>query len=158
MKNFTQFENTGYTLVPNGVLKEKNLSLKALGVYFLIVSLPDNWNFSVKGLCSLCSDGKASAATAVTELEKAGFIKRTGMAHRNGKYASGDWIISDGSSDNIVLTENQLTEIQLTENQLTENRQQLNTKQINTNQTITKQTSNDSCKLFAARGVGQRVF
>ncbi|MBR6004929.1 MAG: helix-turn-helix domain-containing protein, partial [Clostridia bacterium] len=139
--NFTQGEKDGFVYIPKGVLKSKNISLKALGVYFLICSLPDDWNFSVKGLCTLCSDGKASVASAVTELEKAGFIKRTGMAHHDGKYATGDWIIRDKSKSesNAVekpnaekqLTENQFTENQPTENQLTEKQPQLNNKQLN---------------------------
>ena len=62
-------------------------------------------------------------------------------------------LIADSPAD-----ENTVIENQDFEKQFIENHQQLNTKQINTNQTITKQTSNDSCKLFAARGVGQRVF
>ena len=146
MKNtdFTQVDKDGFVCIPKGVLKSKNISLKALGVYFLICSLPDDWNFSVKGLCTLCSDGKASVASAVTELEKAGFIKRTGMAHHDGKYATGDWIIRDEnkSESNVVEkpnAENQFTENQPTENQLTENRPQLSNKQPNNKKLTIKQ-------------------
>ncbi|MBR5721000.1 MAG: helix-turn-helix domain-containing protein, partial [Clostridia bacterium] len=94
-KDYTNIEKTGYTLVPNGILEEKNLSLKALGVYFLICSLPDEWNFSVKGLCTLCSDGYGSVTTAVEELENAGFLHRTTPNGGANRFSDGEWTVRD---------------------------------------------------------------
>ena len=124
MKKLNFTENGNFTMVPNGILRSGKLSAKALGVYFLIVSLPDNWNFSVKGLCTLCSDGKTSIASAVAELEKAGFIKRQGLINRNGKLAAGDWTVC---SD--VKAENAEAEKHMSENLMSENQPQIKTKQ-----------------------------
>ena len=95
MKVFKDTEKTGYTIVPNGILRSRNISLKALGIYYLIVSLPDDWNCSVNGLCTLCSDGKGSMRTAVRELEKAGFLHRIKPSGGVNRFSDGDWIISD---------------------------------------------------------------
>ena len=156
MKKLNFTENGNYTMVPNGILRSGKLSAKALGVYFLIVSLPDNWNFSVKGLCTLCSDGKASIASAVAELEKAGFIKRQGSVYRNGKFTAGDWTVcSDVKAENSE-AEKQMSENLMSENLMSENQPQLNTKQQKTKQTNTKQVKDSSYELYAALGVNNR--
>ena len=158
MKKLNFTENGNFTMVPNGILRSGKLSAKALGVYFLIVSLPDNWNFSVKGLCTLCSDGKASIASAVAELEKAGFIKRQGSVYRNGKFTAGDWTVcSDVKAENSE-AEKQMSEIQVSEKQFSENQPQLNTKQQKTKQTNTKQVKDSSYELYAARENAQPVI
>ena len=156
MKNFKIGETDGFVIVPNAILKGRNLSVKALGVYFLIVSLPDDWNFSVKGLCTLCTDGKASIASAVSELEKVGFIQRPDFVHRDGKYTNTQWNIFDRPFPENQTTEKQQSGIQLTENQLTENqssenRTQQNIKQQNIKQQNIKQHSNTAEKTFRGR-------
>ena len=158
MKKLNFTENGNFTMVPNGILRSGKLSAKALGVYFLIVSLPENWNFSVKGLCTLCSDGKTSIASAVAELEKAGFIKRQGLINRNGKLAAGDWTVcSDVKAENSE-AEKQMSENLMSENLMSENQSQLNTKQQKTKQTNTKQVKDSSYELYAARENAQPVI
>ena len=172
MKKFSSKDKAGFTYVPNGILSGRNLSAKALGVYFLIVSRPDGWHFSVKGLCSLCSDGYASINSAVTELEKAGFIKREGIQHRNGRYAGGDWIIYDTLRKEITGCENQDSENRNTiisgaekqsdekmfvENSFIENSGLLNTEQINTEQTNTEQISLQSKKEMMTEEFKNRI-
>ncbi len=93
MKKTIRTGNTGFTAVPNGILRGKNISLRALGLYYLIFSLPDTWNFSVRGLSTLCADGVRSVRAAVTELEKAGFLKRTGPVHSGGHFSCGEWSV-----------------------------------------------------------------
>ena len=163
MKKLNFTENGNFTMVPNGILRSGKLSAKALGVYFLIVSLPDNRNFSVKGLCTLCSDGKTSIASAVAELEKAGFIKRQGLINRNGKLAAGDWTVcSDVKAENSEaekqMSENLMSENLMSENLMSENQPQLNTKQQKTKQTNTKQVKDSSYELYVARENAQPVI
>ena len=54
-----------YTKMSNYHLKDKNLSLKAKGLFSIILSLPDNWKFSNEGLCSICKEGKMAVDNAV---------------------------------------------------------------------------------------------
>ncbi len=121
MKNYVINEKTGYTVVPNGILRNGNLSIKAYGLYFLLVSLPDDWNFSVKGLRSLCSDGVASIYSAVEELEKSGFLKREGSVQCNGKFSAGKWIINDKSENGSTVIEKPAPENPAPENPAPEN-------------------------------------
>ena len=172
MKNFKSKDKTGFTVVPNGILTGKKLSAKALGVYLLIVSRPEDWRFSVKGLCTLCPDGYASVNSAVTELEKAGYIKREGIQHRNGRYTGGEWFIYDTphkssavgekqesvkQNRNSTHTENQFSEETFKEIPFTENSEQLNIKQINTEQIITEQQSLQSEKEMMTDELKSRI-
>lgn len=67
-----------YTIVSNYFLQDKQLSLKAKGLFALMLSLPDDWDYSIKGLESLCKDGKDSISSALKELETAGYVVRDG--------------------------------------------------------------------------------
>ena len=62
-------KDDNYTKVSNLYLKNENLSLKAKGLFTIILSLPDTWNFSNSGLCSLCKEGKTSVDSAIKELK-----------------------------------------------------------------------------------------
>ena len=66
-----------YTKMSNYHLKDRNLSLKAKGLFSIILSLPDNWHFSNEGLCSLCKEGKMAVDTAIKELKDNGYLKLT---------------------------------------------------------------------------------
>ncbi|MBR3439318.1 MAG: hypothetical protein IKH13_07445 [Clostridia bacterium] len=172
MKHFGKIEETGFTLVPNTIIKEGKLSIKALGLYYLIASRPDNWRFSVKGLCSLCSDGYASVNSAVAELEKAGYIRRESVKHINGRYTAGEWTVYDRPvRDNTVIenqdrekqnaenqrTEKQHSEIQFNENQFAENSKEINIEQINNEQTNTDIISLQSEKEMLTEELKNRI-
>ena len=137
--DFTQGGKDGFVYIPKGVLKSKNISLKALGVYFMIVSLPDDWNFSVKGLCTLCSDGYGSVTTAVEELEKAGFLQRTAPNGGANRFSDGEWTVRDFPDPKKTSRKNPDSKMPCRENQ-----PQLNNKQINNKQPNNKEQSNIS--------------
>lgn len=127
MKEFTMKESAGYTNVSNGILKGKNLSLKALGIYLLMVSRPDNWKFSVKGLETLCTDGRAGISSAVKELEDKGFVKRK-TVYDKGKICGTEYFIYDRP---------------MTEKPLAENPTAVNQSAENMPQTIKEETINE---------------
>ena len=66
-----------YTMVPNTYLRDKTLSLKAKGLMTLIVSLPENWEFSVRGLAEICRECKDTVRAVILELEQAGYLRRS---------------------------------------------------------------------------------
>ncbi|MBQ6265142.1 MAG: helix-turn-helix domain-containing protein [Clostridia bacterium] len=148
MKNFTQGEKDGFVYLPKGVLKSRNISLKALGVYFMIASLPDDWNFSVRGLCALCSDGRDSVISAVRELEQAGFLKRINSYGEKGRFSKCEWNITDSP----------FTAKPFTDNPFTVNQPQINNKQINIKEPNNKQPNNSSYELYAAAQARQRII
>ena len=66
-----------YTTISNYHLQDKNLSNKAKGLLTIMLSLPPNWDMTMKGLVSLSSDGIDAIRTTITELEKNGYLSRT---------------------------------------------------------------------------------
>lgn len=66
----------GYTVMSNYHLRDENLSLKAKGLLSLVLSLPEKWDYSIKGLESICKEGKASVASALKELEEFKYLER----------------------------------------------------------------------------------
>ena len=158
MKKLNFTENGNYTMVPNGILRSGKLSAKALGVYFLIVSLPDNWNFSVKGLCTLCSDGYNAVSSAVRELEEAGFLKRKPKTGENGRFSECEWEIECKPLNENPSTEKPSSDEPSADEPSSENQPQLNTKQQKTKQTNTKQVKDSSYELYAARENAQPVI
>ena len=66
----------GYTNLDNGFLRNEYLSLKARGLLATILSFPDSWQFSIRGLEKILHDGRTAIEGAVKELEQAGHIVR----------------------------------------------------------------------------------
>lgn len=72
-----------YTVMSNHHLKNRELSLKAKGLLSLMLSLPDDWDYTTKGLSHICKDGVDSICACVRELEQNGYLKR--RRNRNSK-------------------------------------------------------------------------
>lgn len=85
-----------FTVVDNYALRDENLSLKARGLLVTMLSLPDNWQFSENGLCSIFKkDGQSSIRSGLKELEEAGYLVRTRTRDSLGRVSSVDWTIYD---------------------------------------------------------------
>lgn len=85
-----------FTVVDNYALRDDNLSLKARGLLVTMLSLPDNWQFSENGLCSIFKkDGQASIRSGLKELEEFGYLVRTRTRDNLGRVSSVDWTIYD---------------------------------------------------------------
>lgn len=67
-------KNKNYTAMSNTHLRDLNLSLKARGLLSTILSLPDNWNYSINGLVSICKENESSVKSGLNELKKAGYM------------------------------------------------------------------------------------
>ena len=67
-------------------LKEENMSLKAKGLLSQMLSLPDNWDYSIMGLTKINKDGLDSIKGALQELEKFGYLQRRRIKDEKGKY------------------------------------------------------------------------
>jgi len=68
-------KNKDYTVMSNTHLKDKRLSLKAIGLLSVVLSLPDGWNYTINGLVGAVKDGKDSVESAIKELKKHGYLK-----------------------------------------------------------------------------------
>ena len=71
-----------YTVMANHHLRNTKLSLKAKGLLSLMLSLPENWDYTTRGLAKICKDGVDSICSAVNELEEHGYnIRRNGVSN-----------------------------------------------------------------------------
>ena len=84
MAVFRVEKTRNYTVMSNYHLRDKSLSLKAKGLLSLMLSLPEEWDYTTKGLAYICKDGVDSIRTAVRELEGAGYIVRQRERHADG--------------------------------------------------------------------------
>lgn len=114
-------KNENYTVMSNYHLSDPRLSLKAVGLLSKMLSLPENWDYTIRGLTCICREGRDAIQGAVSELEEAGYIRRQQRHDENGKFAGNEYVIY----------ESPLTENPSTGKPLTENPPQLNTKSIN---------------------------
>ena len=74
-----------YTVMSNHHLRNTALSLKAKGLLSLMLSLPDNWDYTTKGLAAICKDGIDSICSTVNELERHGYIIRERTRNEKGQ-------------------------------------------------------------------------
>lgn len=84
-----------YTVMSNHHFKNKNLSLRAKGLLSLMLSLPDDWNYTIKGLTALSKDGRDSVIAALKELEKEKYIIRRRLRNARGQVTTTEYIISE---------------------------------------------------------------
>lgn len=82
-----------YTVMSNHHLRNTELSLKAKGLLALMLSLPDNWDYTTKGLARICKDGVDSICAAVRELEERGYVIRERVRGANGQLGSIEYTI-----------------------------------------------------------------
>lgn len=82
-----------YTVMSNHHLRNTELSLKAKGLLSLMLSLPDNWDYTTKGLARICKDGVDSICAAVRELEEHGYVIRERIRGANGQLGSIEYTI-----------------------------------------------------------------
>ena len=95
MAIFRVEKTKNYTVMSNHHLRNQNLSLKAKGLLSIMLSLPDNWKFSTKGLAHICKEGVDAICSAVSELEEHGYITRNRMRSNDGRLGTTEYIIHD---------------------------------------------------------------
>ena len=82
-----------YTVMCNCHLRDQNLSLKAKGLLSMMLSLPDDWNFTAKGLAAICREGVDAIGSGLKELEKTGYIVRRVIRGEHGRITDTEYII-----------------------------------------------------------------
>ena len=77
----------------NHHLRNRELSLKAKGLLSLMLSLPEDWDYTTKGLSCICKDGVDSICATIKELEKAGYVKRRRLRDAQGRLSDLEYTI-----------------------------------------------------------------
>lgn len=146
MAVFRVHKNENYTVLSNYHFKEKGMSLKAKGLLSLMLSLPENWDYSAAGLVTLSKDGKDSVNAALKELEKFGYLRRTQAYDSGGKFRGYNYEIFEQPTDlkaEKPTTGKPFAENPSTEKPTTENPPQLNKKELNTKKSNIKKSSTE---------------
>ena len=125
-------KNKNYTSMANYHFRDRNLSWKAKGILSNMLSLPDDWDYSLAGLATLSSDGMSATRSAIKELEEYGYLIRRPI-RKDGRIS--DW--------EYLIFENPLDAKQIVENQQIENHTQLNTNQLNIKKSNNKELNNN---------------
>lgn len=140
-------KTSNYTVMSNHHLKDRGLSLKAKGLLSLMLSLPDDWDYSINGLCAICVESESAVNSALKELKKRGYLKVNKIMP--GKSASGrieyEYNIFEQPYEKQAEEKQDLENLPV-EKQGLENQGQLNTDEAITNQSKTKKSKTDDKK------------
>ncbi len=123
-------KTSNFTVMSNYHFREKKMSLKAKGLLSLMLSLPEDWDYSIAGLATLSKDGKDSIMSALSELEKFGYLSRERVVNDRGQFAGVEYNIYEQPQENPV-SEKPNSANQNSEKPNSEKPAQLNTNSIN---------------------------
>lgn len=99
MNKVTRKKTSKYTTISNGFLRDKNLSLKAKGFLTVIMALPDDWDFSIKGICSVLKEGKTAIYGVIQELKENRYCKTTPNRNEKGLILGLDYVFYEEPYD-----------------------------------------------------------
>ena len=99
-----------FTIMSNYHLRDKNLSLKAKGLISQMLSLPEEWDYTLAGLAHINKESKDAIRTTILELEKAGYITRHQTTTEGGRFGSNEYVIRERPLPHGPLTENPTTD------------------------------------------------
>ena len=138
-----------YTVMSNHHLRDKALSLKSKGLLSMMLSLPEDWNYTTRGLAKICKEGVDAIGGALRELEAAGYIVRHQMRDRQGRISDTEYVIYEQPQPKAPDTPQPDTASPDTENPYldspdTEKPAELNIDKSNTQKSITHRSSTDS--------------
>ena len=131
MAVFRVERNRGYTVMSNHHLRNRDLTLKAKGLLSQMLSLPDNWDYTLAGLSRINRESIDAIRTAVWELEKAGYITRRQGRDEKGKMAASEYTIYEQPQLENPILENPTTDNPMLENPMTDNPTSENPTQLN---------------------------
>ena len=133
-----------YTVMSNHHLRNANLSLKAKGLLSMMLSLPEDWNYTTRGLAKICKEGVDAIGAALRELEAAGYIVRHKLRDRQGRISDTEYVIYEQPQLRKPDTDSPDTENPYMDKPDTEKPAELNIEKSNTEKPITYGSSTDS--------------
>ena len=130
MAVFRVERNTGYTVMSNHHLRNKELTLKAKGLLSQMLSLPEDWDYTLAGLSHINREKIDAIREAVRELERAGYIVRSRERDEKGRLRGADYVIYEQPqlppTPDLPTLENPMLENPTQEKPTQENPMQLN--------------------------------
>ena len=95
MAVFRVERNTGYTVMSNHHLRNKELTLKAKGLLSQMLSLPEDWDYTLRGLARISTEGVDAIRTVIRELEDLGYLERHRKRNKKGQLKEAEYIIHE---------------------------------------------------------------
>jgi hypothetical protein len=166
MAVFRVERNTGYTVMSNHHLRNKELSLKAKGLLSQMLSLPEDWDYTLAGLSYINREKIDAMREAVKKLEKAGYIKRSRERDEKGRLRGADYVIyeqpqpvdEEAAPDkpqppisDLPTLDNPTLDNPMLEKPMLENPTQLNKDILNTHKSITDLSNTDSIPIHSLK-------
>ena len=142
-----------YTVMSNYHLRDKRLSLKAKGLLSQMLSLPEDWDYTLTGLSTINRESKDAIRSAIQKLEKCSYIERRQATDKQGKFSGNEYVIHEFPAEAEETQEPSLASLSLenpssenptTEKPSSENPTQLNIYKQNTNKQNTDPQSTES--------------
>lgn len=92
-------KSSNYTVINNQMYQAKNMSLRAKGLLSVMLSIPKTWDFSIRGLASICKEKEDTIKTILRELKDLGFVevKKYYPSKENGGRIRTEYIIRETS-------------------------------------------------------------
>ena len=157
MAVFRVERNAGYTVMSNHHLRNKNLTLKAKGLLSQMLSLPEDWDFTLAGLSYINREKIDAIREAIRELEKAGYIVRSRERDEKGRLRGADYVIYEQPqqpTSDLPTLENPTLDNPTLEKPTLENPTQINKDILNTNlpkkdKSITDLSNTDSIPILS---------
>lgn len=156
---FRVVKTKNYTMMSNQHLKDKRLTLKAKGLMSVMLSLPENWDYTLRGLSAISREGVDAISEAVKELERSGYVIRNRKRDERGRLSGTEYLIYEDCHMNSQPApdapkpekpkrenprlENPVQEKPVQENPKQEKPEQENPAQLNTNSQRTKKSKTD---------------
>ena len=140
-----------FTIMSNYHLRDKNLSLKAKGLLSQMLSLPEEWDYTLAGLACINKESKDAIRSAVNELEQAGYITRRQTTTEGGRFGCNEYLIRERPVLPSPLPENPTTDSTPTAIPMSENPPQLNINSSKTEKEKTELSSTDSLPISQKR-------
>ena len=138
-----------FTIMSNHHLRNRELTLKAKGLMSLMLSLPEEWDYTLKGLSLISKEGIDAIRVAVIELEEQGYIVRERMRNEKGQLGSIEYVIHEfpvePKSEKPIL-ENPILDNPTLEEPILEKPELENPTQLNTNKTNKRELKTDCIK------------
>ena len=91
MNKIVRVKNANYTTISNAFLRDSHISLKAKGLLAIIMSLPDDWDFSIGGIVTLLPEGKTAIYSAINELKEFGYCTMEPVRDEKGRVQGNDY-------------------------------------------------------------------
>lgn len=140
-----------YTVMSNLHLQNRRLSLKAKGLLSQMLSLPEDWDYTLAGLAAINPDGRDSIRSAVAELERAGYVVRSRRVDAQGRFAGSEYVIyesppSAAPSSGAPPSEKPMPEFPPSEDPPQSNTKKETTKSSNTDLPNTESTESDAMR------------